>query len=131
MANRAFLIGINRYQIAGGDLRGCVNDVKDLSAALVEFHGFKKRDIVLLVDRAATKKAILAGIRKLVRDSKKGDVAVLHFSGQGSNVPDDDRDETDGRDEILCATDLDWNDPLRSATTGCAPRSTACAGASA
>ena len=50
MAKRALLIGINRYQMAGADLRGCVNDVKDLSAALVEFHGFKKGDITVLTD---------------------------------------------------------------------------------
>jgi hypothetical protein len=113
MAKRALLIGINRYQIDGADLRGCVNDVKDLSAALVEFHGFSKKDITVLTDGAATKKAMEAGIKALVRDSKKGDVAVLHYSGHGSNGPDDNDDEADGRDEILCPTDLDWKDPLR------------------
>jgi len=113
MAKRAFLIGINRYQIAGADLRGCVNDVKDLSAALIGFHGFRKSDITVLTDKAATKKAMQAGIQALVRDSKKGDVAVLHYSGHGSHVPDDNSDEADGRDEILCPTNLDWDDPLR------------------
>jgi hypothetical protein len=113
MAKRALLIGINRYRAAGADLRGCVNDVKDLSAALVEFHGFRKSDVTVLTDFAATKRAMEAGIRALVRDSKKGDVALLHFSGHGSHVPDDNRDEADGRDEILCPADLDWDDPLR------------------
>ena len=113
MAKRALLIGINRYRIDGADLRGCVNDVKDLSAALVEFYGFSKKDITVLTDGAATKKAMEAGIKALVRDSKEGDVAVLHYSGHGSNVPDDNDDEADGRDEILCPTDLDWKDPLR------------------
>jgi len=113
MAKRAFLVGINRYQIAGADLRGCVNDVKDLSAALVEFHGFKKSDITVVTDLAATKKAMQAGIKALLRDSKKGDVALVHYSGHGSHVPDDNGDESDGRDEILCPADLDWDDPLR------------------
>jgi len=113
MAKRAFLVGINRYRIAGADLRGCVNDVKDVSAALVQFHGFKKRDITVLTDLAATKKAMQAGIKALIRDSKKGDVALIHYSGHGSHVPDDNGDEADGRDEILCPTDLNWDDPLR------------------
>jgi metacaspase-1 len=113
MTKRAFLVGINRYRIAGADLRGCVNDVKDLSAALVEFHGFKKSHITALTDLAATKKAMEAGIRTLLRESKKGDVALLHYSGHGSHVPDDNSDEADGRDEILCPADLDWDDPLR------------------
>jgi hypothetical protein len=44
---------------------------------------------------------------------RRGDVLLVHFSGHGSNVPDDDGDEADGRDEILCPSDLDWKDPLR------------------
>ena len=115
MAKRALLIGINKYLIPGADLRGCVNDVKDLSAALVQFYGFKKKDITVLVDGAATQKAMENGISSLVRGAKKGDVLVLHYSGHGSNVPDDaeNRDEADGRDEILCPADLNWDKPLR------------------
>jgi hypothetical protein len=113
MAKRALLVGINKYQIAGADLNGCVNDVKDLKAALVEFHGFRNKDVTLLTDAAATQKAMQAGITSLVRDAKKGDVLVLHYSGHGSNVPDDNGDEADKRDEILCPSDLDWNDPFR------------------
>ena len=91
MAKRALLIGINRYQIAGADLRGCVNDVEDLSQVLVAFQGFKPSDITKLIDGAATKKAIQSGIKTLLRGLKKGDVALLHYSGHGSNVPDDNK----------------------------------------
>jgi hypothetical protein len=110
---RALLIGINRYQIPGADLRGCVNDVKNLGSALEELCGFRRADIETLTDLDATKKAIEAGIKTLVKDGRKGDVLLLHYSGHGSNVPDDDGDEADRRDEILCPTDLDWKDPLR------------------
>jgi hypothetical protein len=113
MARRALLIGINKYLIPGADLRGCVNDVQNMSQALVTWFGFKKPDITRLVDQAATKKAMEAGITKLIRDARKGDTIVLHYSGHGSNVPDDDGDEADERDEILCPTDLDWKDTLR------------------
>jgi metacaspase-1 len=115
MAKRALLIGINKYLIPGADLRGCVNDVKDLSAALIEFYGFKKSDITVLVDTAATQRAMQAGITSLLRGARKGDVLVLHYSGHGSNVPDDakNKDEADGRDEILCPTDLNWDKPFR------------------
>jgi hypothetical protein len=54
-----------------------------------------------------------AAIRNLVRGARKGDVLLLHYSGHGSNVPDNDGDEADRRDEILCPTDLDWKKPLR------------------
>ena len=113
MAKRALLIGINKYQIPGSDLRGCVNDVQDLQTALIDVCGFKKGDITVLTDAAASQKAMQAGIKALVKASKKGDVAVLHYSGHGSNVPDDNGDESDGRDEILCPANLDWDDPLR------------------
>jgi hypothetical protein len=113
MTKHAVLIGINRYQIPGADLRGCVNDVKNMQAALGKFYGFKKRDFTVLTDYAATKKTIQRTIRELVSKARKGDVLLVHYSGHGANVPDDDGDEADNRDEILCPTDLDWKDPLR------------------
>ncbi|MET0517066.1 MAG: caspase family protein [Nitrospiraceae bacterium] len=113
MAKRAVLIGINRYQVPGSDLRGCVNDVNNLQKVLTQYHGFAGKDITVLTDLKATKKAMEAAIQKLVAGTKKGDVLLLHYSGHGSNVPDDDGDEADKRDEILCPTDLDWKNPLR------------------
>lgn len=113
MAKRAVLIGINRYQVPGADLNGCVNDVKNLSGVLKTYYGFEDKDITTLTDLQATKKAMQAAIQKLIKSGKKGDILLLHYSGHGSNVPDDNGDEADDRDEILCPTDLDWNDPFR------------------
>jgi hypothetical protein len=113
MAKRAVLIGVNRYHIPGADLRGCVNDVKNLQATLTRHYGFAKGDVVTLLDYAASKKAMEAAIRALVRGGRRGDVLLLHFSGHGSNVPDDNGDEAEGRDEILCPADLDWKNPFR------------------
>ena len=113
MAKKAVLIGVNKYKIAGADLRGCVNDVKNMQAVLTQFYGFAAGDITVLTDLAATKKNMEAAIRNLVRGGRKGDVLLLHYSGHGSNVPDNDGDEADRRDEILCPTDLDWKKPLR------------------
>ena len=118
MSKRALLIGINRYRIPGADLRGCVNDVTNLTAALVEVLGFAKSDISTLLDAQATKRAIGAGIQRLVRTSKPGDVGWLHFSGHGSNFPDKEGDEADYREEALCPTDLDWRDPLTVTSLG-------------
>jgi hypothetical protein len=99
--------------IPGADLRGCVNDVKNISSVLTSLFGFKKSEITQLLDQKATKKAIESGIKELVREAKSGDTVLIHYSGHGSNVPDDNGDEADARDEILCPTDLDWKDPLR------------------
>ena len=112
MAKRALLVGINRYKIPGADLRGCVNDVKNIRKVLTTYYGFAVRDIKTLTDFAATTKAMRAAIAKLVRGAKSGDVLFFHYSGHGANVPDKNGDEADRRDEILCPTDLDWKDPL-------------------
>lgn len=112
MTKRALLIGINRYQIPGADLNGCVNDVNNMKAVLSKFYGFKPRDIDVLTDYKATKRAMQTGIRSLVSKARRGDVLLLHYSGHGANVPDKNGDEADNRDEILCPTDLDWKSPL-------------------
>jgi hypothetical protein len=112
MAKKALLVGINRYRIPGADLRGCVNDVKNLRAVLTAYYGFAGKDIRTLTDYAATTKAMRDAITALVKGAKKGDVLLFHYSGHGANVPDKNGDEADRRDEILCPTDLDWKDPL-------------------
>lgn len=112
MAKKALLVGINRYQIPGADLRGCVNDVKNMQSVLTTYFGFANKDVVVLTDHAATTKAMQNEIAKLVTGAKKGDVILLHYSGHGANVPDKNGDEADHRDEILCPTDLDWKKPL-------------------
>ncbi len=112
MAKRALLIGINRYALPGADLRGCVNDVHAVGQVLQDQYGFKPADVTTLVDEQATKAAMQQGLAALVASGKPGDVLYAHYSGHGSNVKDTNGDEADGRDEILCPHDLDWNDPL-------------------
>lgn len=112
MAKRALLIGINKYRIPGADLRGCVNDVNNLQAALVKYFGFAAKEIKVVTDYKATQAKMQADIDRLIRGAKDGDVLLLHYSGHGANVPDDNGDEADFRDEILCPTNLDWNNPL-------------------
>lgn len=112
MAKRALLIGINRYAMSGSDLRGCVNDVHAVGQVLQDLYGFPLTGITTLVDEQATKTAMQEAIASLVASGKPGDVLYAHYSGHGSNVKDANGDEADGRDEILCPHDLDWNDPL-------------------
>ena len=59
MAKKAVLIGVNRYRVPGADLRGCVNDVKNMTAVL-KANGFKPGDITTLVDFANLNSSTLA-----------------------------------------------------------------------
>lgn len=113
MAKRALLCGVNLYAISGADLRGCVNDVENMKEVLTGLFEFDEDDIVVLQDHDATKENVQRGLEQLTLGVSPGDVIYFHFSGHGSNVPDQDGDEADGRDEIFCTTDLDWRDPLR------------------
>jgi hypothetical protein len=109
MTKRALCIGINDYPGTDSDLHGCVNDAQDWAVIL------KARDFdvaPLLLDRKATGRAIRQAISSLLVDSKKGDLAVIQYSGHGSYVPDKDGDEPDGRDECLCPYDVRSKGPI-------------------
>lgn len=108
----AVLVGINIYE-CGSNLRGCVNDVENMYNLLTSTYGFQPDRIRVLTDQRATKRAILGHVNWLVKQGVAGDQLVLHYSGHGSQVRDRDGDELkDHEDEILCSTDLDWDDPL-------------------
>lgn len=109
---RALLVGVNKYKIPGNDLSGCLNDVKDVGRLLVDLYGFNAADITSLTDAEATTKRMRTELVNLTKKTKAGDKLVFLFSGHGSNVPDKNGDEADGRDEILCAHDLNWGDPI-------------------
>ena len=110
MANKALLVGVNRYGIPGSDLQGCVNDVSNVRDVLLRYFGFSVKDIRVLADDRATKAGIMKRLRWLVEDAKAGDRLLFHFSGHGSQIRDRDGDELrDHMDEILCPHDMDWN----------------------
>lgn len=109
MAKKALLCGINNYKNQP-DLRGCVNDVKDM-AQLLEASGFQSADIHTLTNEQVTKSAIQQEWQWLLNGAASGDVLVFHFSGHGSYVPDDQEDESDRLDEITCLYDMDFYNP--------------------
>jgi len=113
MNKKALLIGINKYQMPGANLNGCVNDVNNMWDILVNKQGFEPDNIRMVTDERATKANILSRLEWLVAGSKAGDLLIFQYSGHGSQVRDRNGDElNDHMDEILCPTDLDWDDPL-------------------
>lgn len=102
---RALLIGIDDYRSPEiPDLRGCRNDVQLLRHVLDTRYGFD--EIRLLLDAEATHDAILLELERSARATRSNDVLFVHFSGHGSQQPDQDGDEKDdGLDETLVAHD--------------------------
>lgn len=103
MAKHALCIGINDYPGTGSDLAGCVNDARDWQQAL-QGRGFT---VSVLLDAEATNRQMRDAIRATLSAAKSGDSVVIHFSGHGSFVPDEDGDEPDGTDECLCPYDVE------------------------
>jgi hypothetical protein len=107
---KALLIGIN-YFGQEGELRGCINDVQNVSAFLVERYGYKREDMVLLTDDQSnpvmhpTRSNIIRALHWLVKDAQPNDSLFLHYSGHGGQVEDEDGDEDDGYDECIYPVD--------------------------
>lgn len=110
MANKALLCGINNYQTQSA-LRGCINDVKNMSELLTRYFDFASENIRQLTDEQVTKRAIMNEYQWLLDGAKSGDNLVFQFSGHGSYIPDEQGDEVDGADEILCLYDIDFYNP--------------------
>jgi len=107
MSNVALLVGVNKYQTPGNDLRGCVHDVASMRVLLSE-HDFSVLHVRSLIDEQATKKRILGSLEQMVRNAKAGDHLVWHNSSHGSQVPTSDPHEPDFMTEVLCPYDFDW-----------------------
>ncbi len=110
---KALIIGVSGYQQGRkGDLTELNTnpDVEAISKALqIEKFGFKPADIrTLTKPNQTTRESILAALKQLASETNAGDLIYIHFSGHGSQIPDDDsQEETDGLDETLVPSDYD------------------------
>jgi hypothetical protein len=102
MAKRALCIGINNYPGTHMDLNGCINDANDWAAEL-DGRAFA---VSTLIDKEATKAAMVAAFKKVIGGAGSGDLVIITFSGHGTYVPETNGDELDGLDEALCPYDL-------------------------
>lgn len=85
-AKHALLVGINDYPAA--PLNGTLNDVAVWKEALTSRYGFPADNVTTLLDRRATKAAILNELQRLERTTKPGDTVLFFFSGHGTSSYD-------------------------------------------
>jgi len=88
---KALLVGCN-YRGTSAELRGCINDVHAVRD-LLRSEGFRSQDMVILTDdqrgeMCPTRMNIMRGLQWLVAGAQAGDVLFFHFSGHGSQQPD-------------------------------------------
>jgi len=107
MQSKYFLgIGIN-YIGTTSELHGCINDV----IATENFFKNKFPDLQsnFLTDftvKKPTKEVILAELQTLFLQSKPFDTIILHYSGHGMSIVDNDNDEIDKKDECIVPVDM-------------------------
>ncbi|WLR94199.1 caspase family protein [Shinella zoogloeoides] len=119
-ADRALLIGIGTYASLPEKmfLEGPKNDVPLIEKLLKEKQGYAADSIRVLLDKDATRAAILASIDEwLIAGTQPGDRVYIYFSGHGLQVKDQSGDEEDGLDEALSTYDIaagdgDWNNVI-------------------
>ncbi|PBK95133.1 hypothetical protein ARMGADRAFT_787474 [Armillaria gallica] len=123
---RALCIGIN-YRNRPNELQGCIEDTKNIHRFLTQ-NDFKADDITMLTDETVkkpTRSNILDALSQLFEGAQANDSLFLHYSGHGSQIPDTNGDEVDGRDESiescdsLVIIDDDIHEMLRSLPSGC------------
>lgn len=119
-ADRALLIGIGTYASLPEKmfLEGPKNDVPLIEKLLRKKQGYAADSIRILLDKDATRAAMLASIDEwLIAGTKPGDRVYLYFSGHGLQVKDVSGDEEDGLDEALSTYDIaagdgDWTNVI-------------------
>jgi metacaspase-1 len=105
MTKKALLVGIN-YINSDLQLSGCLNDAKSIYFMLRNKFGFEQANMAGLLEKDATRKGIISGMKWLVHGAKPGDVLFISYSGHGSQVKDVNGDEADGLDESIIP--YDW-----------------------
>lgn len=114
---KALLVGIN-YFGSKNELRGCINDVKNMSLFLTQYYGYSYDNMVMLTDdqqdynRIPTRQNIINAMQWLVRDARPNDSYFFHISSHGGLVPDQNGDEEDGFDSCVYPVDFEVAGPI-------------------
>lgn len=98
------LIAVDDYPDPVPPLGGCVNDIRKVKAYLEKEQADLKPKLVVLENEAATKDAIVSGFRDHLGQAGPDDIALVYFSGHGTQE-DADPDiwpfEADGKLECI------------------------------
>lgn len=85
-------VGISKYRDSQYDLGLAAKDARDFTAAMSRQKGTLYSDVTVrtLADAAATRAAVLDGLRWLAQATQPGDVAMLFLAGHGVNATSGD-----------------------------------------
>ncbi len=78
------VVGINHY-VSHPDLRGAVNDARDISDAL---HSIGAEKVILLLNEKATYDTVKQSWYRLIQEAAPGDTIVFSYAGHGGRGPE-------------------------------------------
>ena len=105
----AVIVGIEDYE-SMTDLSYTIDDAEDMRDVLLSYGNWNDSNIQFLTDVDASKSGIYVAIENMAKNKNADadDVYLFFFSGHGSNIPDDDGDEVDSYDEVICPYDATY-----------------------
>ena len=98
---RALIIAIGDYPVEQGYAKIHVSRDVELVRATLRAQGFDSASVRVIEDAAATREGILNALDRLIASAETGAAIVVHYSGHGHRISDDNGDELDGYDEVL------------------------------
>jgi metacaspase-1 len=84
------------------------NDVALIRGALLQ-QGFSNENIRVVMDNQASKQLLVKEFENMASLVQPGDIVVIHYSGHGQQIQDDNQDELDGWDESI----IPWDAQIR------------------
>ena len=102
---KALLIGINYYETPY-KLSGCITDVESLNNKFSTSYDIEI--ITDLTNKKPTRSVILSEFSALLESANSGDTVLFTFCGHGYHTTDLNREEIDGRDEMIMTSDLEY-----------------------
>lgn len=101
----ALIIAVGDYpKKTGWSSISSVNDVPLIEQTLLN-QGFAEDNIQVLINEEATFNGITSALNILLGEIKPDDIVVIHYSGHGQQIFDDNGEEIDGKDEALVPYD--------------------------
>jgi hypothetical protein len=89
---KALFIGINYTSVPTATLKGCIDDVVNLSQVLKTYYGFDASNILMLRDdtddpaRMPTRANILSSLASILANAEPSDEIWIHYSGHGGLI---------------------------------------------
>lgn len=108
MPSRKYFLGIGiNYTGTSNELKGCINDVINTEKFFrKKFPDLQSTFLTDLTVKKPTRENILTELKRILSLCASGDTLIFHYSGHGTNIPDQNKDEKDNKDECIVPLDL-------------------------